>query len=305
MNMIGEEMEGKKITVREKVTKRVIDSLACPGCRGGLSLNGSSLKCQSCGASYVVKGGIVDLRPSSVEKNDDADLWSQHWSGDRQQQLVQRFFSMYRKVVFARAVRAFINRYFDETGIFVEAGSGTSETSVRINKNGGERTLVAADVVPTVLSMCHPVMDVRVCSDIFRLPFRDGSVDGIWNVGVMEHFTQAQIDMVMGEFHRVMRAGGRVIMFWPGADSVPQKMLQGAEKIINTVRRDKAFRFHIMPDEVSRLKSRDEGLDILQRNGFKAICVDYGLSTLLAFKILVGEKAATAQDTKHSSERQP
>lgn len=147
-------------------------------------------------------------------------------------------------------------------------------------------------------------MDVRVCGDIFRLPFRESSVDGIWNVGVMEHFTHEQIDQIMREFHRVLRHGSRVILLWPGADSVPQRLLRVVERVINSTRKatreHDVFRFH--PDEISTLKSIQEGREVLVRNGFDTLHIDSGLRSLLTFKILVGVKNS-AHDRMLTSKR--
>ena len=229
----------------------------------------------------------IKLQPVT-EGAESQQAWSEHWSDGNQQSLSQRFFSFYRKAVFARTVRYFVNCYFPSKGIFIEAGSGTAETSMRIDKCGGQRKLVAMDIVQPVLKHCHPIMDARVCGDIFCLPFADNSVDGIWNVGVMEHFTHEQIDKIMREFHRVLKPGHRIILLWPGADSLPQKMLRVVEKIINTRNKQKNFSFH--PPEISQLKSMKEGREVLQRNGFRSLYIDYGWRSLLAFKTLVAVK---------------
>ena len=228
-------------------------------------------------------------------KSDGAEsqsAWSEHWSDDRQLSFSQRFFSFYRKAVFARTVSYFVNRYFPQKGIFVEAGSGTAETSMRIDKNMGARKLVATDIVQTVLMQCHPIMDARVCGDIFNLPYADDSVDGIWNVGVMEHFTHEQIDRIMGELYRVLKPGHRIILLWPGADSIPQKMLRLVEVFINARGRGEEKEFHFHPPEISQLKSRREGLDVLRRNGFESIHIDAGWRSLMAFKTLVAAKGS-------------
>lgn len=221
-------------------------------------------------------------------EQDDASVWLQHWSEKNQRSIWQRFFSFYRKAVFARTVRFFTDRYFPPSGILVEAGSGTSETSMRIDKHNGARTLVAVDIVRFVLEQCHPVMDAKLAGDIFRLPFKENSVDGIWNVGVMEHFTQEQIDQILGEFHRVLRPRAPMILLWPGTDSIPQQLLRIVEIGINMSHRQKRFRFH--PDEISQLRSSREGCEVLARNGFHILDTDYGLRSLMAFKTLVGEK---------------
>ena len=219
---------------------------------------------------------------------DSQAAWSDHWSAGRQQSIAQRFFSFYRKAVFARTVAFFAERYFPAEGIFVEAGSGTAETSMRINKHGGSRKLVATDIVQPVLTKCHPVMDSRVCGDIFNLPYADGSIDGIWNVGVMEHFTHRQIDMILAEFRRVLKPSGRLILLWPGSDSIPQKILRVVEFFMNAGAEEKNFRFH--PPEISQLKSRKEGTEVLSRNSFQTISIDPGWRSLMAFKTLVAAK---------------
>lgn len=234
------------------------------------------------------------MSSSTIEINTKSDGalsqedWSEHWSTDKQQSPAQRFFSFYRKAVFARTVCYFFDRYFPDRGVFVEAGSGTSETSFRISKNSGGRVLVATDIVHAVLKHCHPIMDDRVCGDIFNLPYADDSVDGIWNVGVMEHFTQNQIDRIMGEFYRVLKPGHRLILLIPGKDSVPQKMLRVVEKIVNARREVKNFRFH--PPEISQISSMKQARELLNRNNFDCLHIDYGWRSLMAFKTLVGVK---------------
>jgi SAM-dependent methyltransferase len=262
--------------------------LACPHCQTNLVWFKSLLRCPSCDTAYPLIHEIPDLRLSTHQEKDETAAWAKHWSEGHQQSLSQRFFSFYRQAVFARTVRYFLDRYFPAHGIFIEAGSGTSETSMRINKRGGARTLVAIDIVLPVLEKCHTIMDVRVCGDIFSLPFLADSIDGIWNVGVMEHFTQAQIDRIMREFRRVLKPGSPIILLWPGADSIPQKLLRIAEKMINLSRKEEKFRFH--PEEISQLRSVRHGEAILRANGFQTWHIDYGLLSLMAFKTLIGKK---------------
>jgi SAM-dependent methyltransferase len=158
-----------------------------------------------------------------------------------------------------------------------------------IDKRGGARTLVALDLIRPVLERCHPVMDVKACGDIFALPFQSDSVDGIWNVGVMEHFTHDQIDAILREFRRVLKPGCRVVLLWPAKFSIPQRILRVLEWFINLRRSaDDKFRFH--PDEISQLRSVRQGKEVLTRNGFRPVAIDIGLRTLMAFETIVGEK---------------
>jgi SAM-dependent methyltransferase len=225
--------------------------------------------------------------PVLQERQELAD-WSEHWSESNQKNIAQRFFSVYRKAVFARGVSYFVERYFPEQGLLVEAGSGTAETSMRINKHRDKRKLVAVDIVLPVLERVHPIMDARMCADIFHLPFQDNALDGLWNVGVMEHFTHPQIDEIMREFYRVLKPGSCVILLIPGADSIPQRMLRVVERFINLRRRAHRFRFH--PDEISQIQSRAQAQQILTKPGFRVLEIEPGWRTGFAFKTLVGRK---------------
>ena len=271
---------------------RLASVLACPQCHTRVLLKEGIAVCQGCGASYGMLNGVLDLRPVSKAERLEETQWTEHWSPANQKLVSQRFFSFYRQAVFARAVAHFVDRYLPRRGVLVEAGCGTAETSALIRKMDGSRTLVALDLIPEVLERCHPVMDVRVCGDIFSLPFQDDSIDGIWNVGVMEHFTHDQIDVILREFRRVLRPHSRIVLLWPATFSIPQRILRVLEWFINLRRGKNRFRFH--PDEISQLRSVAQGRKVLSRNGFRPVAIDVGLRTLMAFETLIGEKTQEA-----------
>jgi ubiquinone/menaquinone biosynthesis C-methylase UbiE len=104
----------------------------------------------------------------------------------------------------------------------------------------------------------------------------------------MEHFEFDRIDAILGEFRRVLKPRERAVLLWPATFSVPQRMLRVVEWFINLRRGRDKFRFH--PDEISQLRSAEQGRRILARNGFRPVAVDLGLRTLMAFETLVGEK---------------
>ncbi len=139
--------------------------------------------------------------PSSQES------WERFWNSHFESGFIQKLLYIIRTRLIARSVRHFVERYFPDQGIFVEAGSGSSQSSSGIYKRS--RRLYSLDVVYEALSHARqvPVMDGGIQSDIFVLPFPDDSVDGIWNLGVIEHFTDGEIDRILTEFSRVLKKG--------------------------------------------------------------------------------------------------
>ena len=218
---------------------------------------------------------------------DQQDAWAGHWRPSRSP--LEHLLSFYRMRLCAPMIRDDFARYMPAAGRFVEAGSGTAEASSLVEKHGGARVLIALDYVPAVLRRSHPVIDMVVAGNIFAMPFPDNSLDGVWNVGVLEHYTHDDIDKALREFLRVLKPGGRVIIFWPATNSIPQKFLVGGATVVGLLTgRGASHRFH--PPEISQLHSIAEGHEILQRNGFQSVAVTGGLNSLLAWKTVVGQK---------------
>ena len=190
--------------------------------------------------------------------------WDAHWS--RKFVSLNGLFKLYRKYIMSNALSYYFEKYFPKDGTFVECGSGSSLTSHLIKKHN--RKLVAVDISKKALeeAKVNRKMDKFIHADITKhLPFADESVDGIWNLGVMEHFTQEEINGAMREFYRVLKKGAYIIMFIPPVYSSTGMVYRLLENIIYLARRKK-FRFY--PDEISRLKSKADGMQMAQRNKF-------------------------------------
>ncbi len=140
--------------------------------------------------------------------------WDVHWRAQRRS-LFGRICSLYRRHIRARSVAYHFERFFPPAGVFAECGSGSSETSCRIKVR--QRTLVAIDFSSEALLRASRRPQIKHCvqADIRSLPFEDQSLDGIWNLGVMEHFPEDEQRSILGEFRRVLKIGGRLMLWWP------------------------------------------------------------------------------------------
>lgn len=218
---------------------------------------------------------------------DDARIWDRHWAAlSEKTSLFGRVASLVRKALLSRAVRAFADEHFPRDGIFVEAGCGTAESSSRIDP--AARTLVAMDISRLAVRAARrvPVFSGLLQGDLFRLPFRDGTVAGLWNLGVMEHFPKEEGRALLFEFARVLRPGGVALLFWPPEFGSSRLVLAPIEALRS--RAGAPFRF--FPDEVNRLRSRAHGIAMLEGTGLEPVVLSFGLRTLFIHLVVVARK---------------
>jgi SAM-dependent methyltransferase len=218
---------------------------------------------------------------------DDARVWDDHWAAlSGRRSLFGRVASLVRTSLLSRAVRAFADEHFPRDGVFVEAGCGTAESSSRIDPAG--RTLVAMDISRLAVRTARriPVFRGLLQGDLFRLPFRDASVSGLWNLGVMEHFHPEEGRTLLREFARVLRPGGIALLFWPPEFGASRILLAPVEAL----RSRPGAPFHFFPDEVNRLTSRAHGLAMLEGTGLEPVVLSFGPRDLFIHLVVVARK---------------
>ncbi len=190
-------------------------------------------------------------------------VWERHWC-ERRESIFEHVCSFYRKFLIANQLRFYIERYFPREGIFMEMGSGTCESSVKIAKKN--RTLGALDFSATALAIAkkNGIMHFYIQADIFSLPFKEESIDGIWNVGVMEHFTEKELLQILKEFNRVLRAGAHCILLWPWIIAPSHLLFSTYERISRKL----GTHIQVFPPSPSMFKHRKPIKDVLREAGF-------------------------------------
>jgi ubiquinone/menaquinone biosynthesis C-methylase UbiE len=128
-------------------------------------------------------------------------------------------------------------------------------------------------------------------ADLMKLPFPPNSFDGAYNLGVMEHFTRSEIARILGELRRVIKPGGKLVLFWPHSRATSVFVLNTAHWVMNDVL-GRSNRLH--PREVSLLKSRQWVEEMLQAEGFNLCSFKFGAADFWVQAVLVAEKRADA-----------
>ncbi len=228
------------------------------------------------------------MEQETVRLSATAREWDEHWESLEDRRF---FFSLaaktVRRFIFQPVVAWYGARYFPQSGVFVEMGCGTAYSSARLPK--AKRTLIGLDFSAKALdaAKCEGRMDALTQADIFALPYRPNSIDGIWKLGVMEHFTEPEIDDCLEEFRRVLKPGGVVILFWPTRRNTSRWILGPFEKIISAWR---GSEFRFFPDEISRLKSKKQARTLMENAGFRVAALDFNWRTAFIHMVIVGTK---------------
>lgn len=195
------------------------------------------------------------------------DAWDEYWG---KVSFISFFANFYRRNFLSRPMSKMIERYFPENGVFLEAGCGSATDTFYYQKKS--RRFIAMDISESALQLAvrQKNIDEVKLGDICSITFPDNHFDGIWNLGVMEHFSNPEMGKAFSEMRRVLKPGAHVILLWPS--------------VWNLVN---AFFWWLFPKMPSLLHSRRQGTEILKQNNFHPCDSS---TTIMGDIILVGRK---------------
>lgn len=221
-------------------------------------------------------------------KGDLRDSWETHWARLSGPSAFSRIASVVRRQLLSRAVFSYARRYLPRTGVLVEMGCGSAESSSRIQVDGPH--FVALDFSAGALRQARTVgvFGSFIQGDLERLPLRDGTVDGAWNLGVLEHFDQQKGVRVLAELRRVLRPEGIAVLFWPPEFGSSRLVLAPIEFIRSRL---SGHPFAFFPDEVNRLRSRAHARRMLADAGLAAVTVDFSARAGFIHLVVVARRA--------------
>ena len=229
------------------------------------------------------------MQPGESLAPAEKEVWDRHWRGLERSPLFGRMASWVRRRVLRRAVRHYAERWLPPEGVLVETGCGTGEASADVPREG--RCLVGLDVSLAVLlaGRGSGPYQARLVADIHRLPFRDASIAGTWNLGVLEHFEEPDGIAILREIRRALRPGGTAVLFWPPELGSSRLVLAPVEALRSVV---SGRRFRFFPDEVNRLRSRRHGRRTLEAAGLEPLRADFTPRDGFVHLVLVARRAA-------------
>jgi len=236
-------------------------------------------------AQFRIARPFTDINKDLV----DPQNWDEYWQKKQHKAslVYEVVAAMYRNTIIKQRLTATIAREFPSGAHLLHAGCGSGQVDTDLH----ERMMITAvDISVPALEIYRRenphAHDVKHAS-IFDLPFPSGTFDGAYNLGVVEHFEREQLQRALREVARTLKAGAKMVIFWPHANATSVMVLDSIHFVMNDVLH-KNVRLH--PPEVSLVHNETEARDILASSGFDLRSYSFGPRDLFVQAIVVAQR---------------
>jgi len=228
---------------------------------------------------------------NSTKKNKQESEWDEYWKANKKspRRLYDIIASFYRRFLIKRSLNHFIFKYLKQGSSLLHAGCGSGQVDVDLKE---KFNITALDISENALIQykCFNGENSNVVQgNIFSMPFENKSFDGIYNLGVMEHFKEEEIRDIFKEFNRVLKQNGLMVIFWPPEYGLSVVFFKVLTFIYKNIFLKKQVKFH--PDEIKRIRSKKHAYSYMKISGFVPVSYSFGPRDLFTYSVLIAKKA--------------
>ena len=211
--------------------------------------------------------------------------WDTYWSekSGTSGVLFDKIANFYRRRIIPRVLNFFLDRNYSDNSLLLHAGCGSG----RVDHDIGRRfRLVSLDIAMPALKI-NTSSRMLVQGDILHLPIKANSFDGIYNLGVMEHFREDEIIKILEEFDKVLKPQAKVTLFWPPIFGLSEIFLKVVHFVLNNILR-RNIKLH--PDEITIVKSYSHIRSLCEKANFKIVDYYFGPRDLFTYTVVTLQK---------------
>jgi dolichol-phosphate mannosyltransferase len=234
----------------------------------------------------------ISKMPNHIEsKSDivDPQNWDEYWSrsGNKKAHTTYDLIAVfYRKFIISPSLTKFTKKYFKSDDIVLHAGCGSGQVDADVRRLTKVIPLDISLEALAIYQESNPDAIEVMHGSIFDIPLQDSSVNGIYNLGVMEHFTANEINAILIEFRRVLKPNGVVLLFWPPKLGLSVLALKTIHFVLNKIFK-KNIQLH--PHEITHITSRKHARKILASAGLTLVDYSFGITDLFTHAVIVGK----------------
>ena len=234
---------------------------------------------------------IAQKFKSTLRENiEDPQDWESYWSRKNNNSsfvIYELIAVFYRKFIIKPSLIYFTSRFFKKGSKLLHAGCGSGQVDKEIVNNF---KITALDISLEALTLYKKVNKNKcdlIYGSIFSIPRQNKSFSGIYNLGVMEHFTEIEIKKILKEFRRVLKNNGKIILFWPHEYALSVIFLKFVHYVSNNLFQ---MKLKLHPDEITRIHSKKQAELILKNSGFDLVYYSFCFKDFFTHAVLVGKK---------------
>ncbi len=217
--------------------------------------------------------------------------WDSYWE---QQSSVTKTYgkiaSIYRKFIIPRSLIKTLNLKLEPNSRLLHAGAGGGEVDSALATSWNLYSIdysFRATIQHREVHHKNGKEDLVSQADIFNLPFSNNTFDAVFNLGVMEHFSDAEIVSALKEFSRVTREGGVIILYWPPIWGLSVMALRMAKFVLQLERRKQ---ISLYPPEINLIKSRRRCAHWISEADLNFEQFSFGIGDFFTHQIVIARK---------------
>lgn len=222
-------------------------------------------------------------------RNEDEREWDYYWEIKKKKSnvLYDNIAVFYRKHIIKRALNSFVKKTFKPGATLLHAGCGGGQVDTDVVRYANVTALDISQLALDRYQKLNGSFAQTIRGSIFEIPLPDNSMDGVYNLGVMEHFSEEDISHVLKEFHRILKPQGKALLFWPPEFGLSVIFLKGVLFVLNGVLK-KNIKLH--PDEITRILSEKHARRMLENSNFALKDYYFGAKDAFTYVILTAER---------------
>jgi 2-polyprenyl-3-methyl-5-hydroxy-6-metoxy-1,4-benzoquinol methylase len=214
--------------------------------------------------------------------------WDNYWAEKSKihNKLYDKIAVQYRKYIIKPYLKKYIYQYFKPGSILLHAGCGSGQMEDSITN---DFIIIGLDISQNALNIykSNHLNSNLIYGTILSTGIQSNTVDGIYNLGVMEHSTTEEIHTIMLEFNRILKPDGRIILFVPPEYGSTVIFFKVIHYILNNIFNKN---IHFQPAEINRIKSRKHAEFLIKDTGLYITKFNFEFSDMFTHIAIVLKK---------------